>query len=191
MADEGNAIIWGIFCLGAGIFLFYMGFKWKKQKRLIEDTPTSKVRSLAMGRVEVFGAVQKARKIFQSPFSGTNCVWCKWMVEEYRRQGKHSRWVTIASGLLSDYFYLKDDTGSVSGDISSRRGRMLGMEVKGKRQIIKALVPLSEMFSYANELKSMTAGRGTFTMSISGYEQMPSPLAAKIIESRKKHVEEE
>ena len=54
--------------------------------------------------------------------------------------------------------------GTVNGDLISRRGRLEGMELKGATQIIKAMVPLSEMFGYATEIRSRTQGRGSFTM---------------------------
>ena len=57
--------------------------------------------------------------------------------------------------------------GTVNGDLNSRRGRLEATEVRGTTQLIKAMVPLSEMFGYATELRSRTQGRGTFTMHLS------------------------
>jgi elongation factor G len=75
----------------------------------------------------------------------------------------------------------EDYVGAVSGDINSRRGRIMGMEVKGKTQILKAQVPQSEMFTYANDLRSITGGRGFYTMSFSRYEGIPHKIATNII----------
>jgi elongation factor G len=75
----------------------------------------------------------------------------------------------------------EDYLGAVSGDINSRRGHMVGMEVKGKTQVVKASVPLSEMFTYANDLRSMTGGRGMYTMRFSHYAQVPHKIASVII----------
>jgi elongation factor G len=75
----------------------------------------------------------------------------------------------------------EDYVGAVSGDLNSRRGRIMGMEVKGKTQVLKASVPQSEMFTYANDLRSITGGRGTYTMSFSHYEGVPHKIAANII----------
>ncbi|MCU0652332.1 MAG: elongation factor G, partial [Candidatus Omnitrophica bacterium] len=69
----------------------------------------------------------------------------------------------------------------ISGDINSRRGHMIGMEVKGKSQVVKAAVPLSEMFTYANDLRSMTGGRGNYTMKFSHYAEVPHKIASTII----------
>ena len=74
--------------------------------------------------------------------------------------------------------------GDIMGDMNSKRGKILGMEAKGKNQIIKALAPLSEMYRYAIDLKSITQGRGTFTMEFSNYEPIPDHLAGKIIAAR-------
>ncbi len=71
--------------------------------------------------------------------------------------------------------------GDVIGDINARRGRLEGMELRGTSQIIKALVPLAEMFGYATELRSRTQGRGSFTMHFGRYEEVPGPIAEEII----------
>ena len=83
-----------------------------------------------------------------------------------------------------------DAMGDIIGDLNSRRGRVLGMETKGNKQIVKAQVPLSEVLKYAPDLRSMTAGRGMFTMRFSHYEEVPGPLQEKIIELSKKEKEE-
>ena len=71
--------------------------------------------------------------------------------------------------------------GDVIGDLNSRRGRIEGMELRGTTQIIKSMVPLSEMFGYATELRSRTQGRGSFTMHFGRYEDVPSAIAEEIV----------
>jgi elongation factor G len=71
--------------------------------------------------------------------------------------------------------------GGVSGDLNSRRGRVIGMDVKGRLQVVKAQVPLAEMFTYANDLRSITGGRGIYTMRFSHYEEVPHKIASAII----------
>jgi elongation factor G len=71
--------------------------------------------------------------------------------------------------------------GDVIGDLNSRRGRIEGMELRGTSQIIKAHVPLSEMFGYATDLRSRTQGRGSFTMHFGKYEEVPASLAEEIV----------
>ena len=71
--------------------------------------------------------------------------------------------------------------GDVIGDLNSRRGRIEGMELRGTSQIIKSMVPLSEMFGYATELRSRTQGRGSFTMHFGRYEEVPAAIAEEII----------
>jgi elongation factor G len=78
-----------------------------------------------------------------------------------------------------------DDTlGAVIGDLNSRRGKVQGVVPQANGQAIKALVPMSEMLSYAPSLNSITSGRGMYTMEFSGYEDVPSHLAQKIIAER-------
>lgn len=71
--------------------------------------------------------------------------------------------------------------GDIMGDITSRRGRVEGMEAKGNAQVVKALVPLAEMFGYATNLRSNTQGRGTYTMFFDHYEEVPKSIAEEII----------
>jgi elongation factor G len=71
--------------------------------------------------------------------------------------------------------------GSVNGDLISRRGRLEGMELKGATQIIRAMVPLAEMFGYATELRSRTQGRGSFTMHFGRYEEAPASVTEEVI----------
>jgi len=80
--------------------------------------------------------------------------------------------------------------GAINGDLSSRRGRVQGMEQLGKNEMVKAQVPLSEMLRYATDLRSMTQGRGSYSMSFSHYEEVPSKQTEKII-SQSKVVEKE
>jgi elongation factor G len=75
----------------------------------------------------------------------------------------------------------EDYMGEVISDLNSRRGRVEGMELRGTSQIIKALVPLSEMFGYATDLRSRTQGRGSFTMHFGRYEEVPNSIAEGII----------
>ena len=72
-------------------------------------------------------------------------------------------------------------TGAVMGDITSRRGRPLGQESRGNAIEFTAMVPLSEMFGYATSLRSNTQGRGTFTMTLDHYEEVPKNIAEEII----------
>jgi elongation factor G len=71
--------------------------------------------------------------------------------------------------------------GAVNGDLISRRGRLEGTEMKGGTQIIRAMVPLSEMFGYATELRSRTQGRGSFTMHFGCYDEAPASVTQEVI----------
>jgi elongation factor G len=74
-----------------------------------------------------------------------------------------------------------DYMGDVMGDLSSRRGKLGGMEQRGSSQVINAQVPLSEMFGYATDLRSRTQGRATYTMQFDSYQQMPSNVQEEIV----------
>jgi len=67
------------------------------------------------------------------------------------------------------------------GDINARRGKIEGLEMRGGSRVIKGLVPLGEMFGYATILRTLTQGRGVFSMEFWRYEQVPPPVAEEII----------
>ncbi|WP_409252530.1 elongation factor G [Bacillus sp. SCS-153A] len=75
--------------------------------------------------------------------------------------------------------------GDIMGDITSRRGRVEGMEARGNAQVVKAFVPLSEMFGYATSLRSNTQGRGTYSMHFDHYEEVPKSIAEEIVKKNK------
>ena len=74
-----------------------------------------------------------------------------------------------------------DYMGDIMGDLNGRRGRVLGMDSAGKNQVINAEVPMSEFLTYAPDLRSMTGGRGIFTMEFTRYEEVPQQLTEKIL----------
>ncbi|MBW2434215.1 MAG: elongation factor G [Deltaproteobacteria bacterium] len=80
----------------------------------------------------------------------------------------------------------EDFMGDIMGDLNGRRGKVLGMDNAGKNQIINAQVPMAEFLSYASDLRSMTGGRGIFTMEFSHYDEVPAQIAEKIIEETKR-----
>ena len=91
--------------------------------------------------------------------------------------------------LLEPVFEVEVETpeeymGDVIGDLSSRRGRILSMEKRGKTQIVKARVPLSTMFGYATSMRSLSQGRATYTMQFANYEEVPKALADEIVAGR-------
>jgi len=85
----------------------------------------------------------------------------------------------------------EESMGDVMGDLNGRRGRVLGMESKGRYQVIKAEVPMAEILRYALDLNALTGGRGTFHAEFSHYEEVPPQLAEKIIANAKQEKEKE
>jgi elongation factor G len=79
--------------------------------------------------------------------------------------------------------------GDIMGDLNSRRGRVLGMDSKGKNQVIKANVPMAEFLTYAPELRSITGGRGIFAMEFSHYDEVPAQISQKLLEELNKEKE--
>jgi elongation factor G len=85
----------------------------------------------------------------------------------------------------------EDKMGDIIGDMNSRRGRVSGMETRGRMSVIKVQVPLAEILSYSSDLDSRTGGRGSFTMEFSHYQELPAHLAEKVIAAHKPTAEEE
>ena len=85
----------------------------------------------------------------------------------------------------------EDATGAVIGDLSARRGKILGMDSEGGYQVIRALVPAMELYQYSTVLRSLTGGRAVHTEKFDHYEEMPKELEQKIIEESKRAKEEE
>ncbi len=84
--------------------------------------------------------------------------------------------------MKNDVVIPEEYLGDVMGNLIARRGRIEGMEARGGAQVIKSMVPLSEMFGYATELRSITQGRGVFTMQFSHYEEAPKFVLDKVIQ---------
>jgi hypothetical protein len=102
--------------VGAGVVSFLHGFRAWRRLRLIEDTPTAKVRSMALGRVELQGRAE-AREDLEAPLTGFPCVFFRYEIEEERGSGRQRRWRTVARGDSSAQgFYLADATGRVLVD---------------------------------------------------------------------------
>jgi len=120
--SSGDLFFYSIIGFGAGIYFFFRGLLWLKEKRLIENVPTSKIRSLAMGLVEIYGKVLPAeRGTMRSPLSNKDCVYYRYRVEEMRGSGKNRHWVTIKRGEEGVPFFLKDETGTVLVDPAGAR----------------------------------------------------------------------
>ncbi len=79
----------------------------------------------------------------------------------------------------------EDYTGAVTGSLAAKRGKILAMDRKGNAAVLRARVPLAEMFGYASELRNITSGRGSFTMQFEHYEAVPYSIAEEIVASRR------
>jgi hypothetical protein len=96
---------------GCGLFIY--GWVLHRRKRLIESIPTSAIRSLALGLVEISGRAQPEENLLTSPFGGLPCVFYSYTVEERIGSGKDARWDTVAEGTSDQPFFVRDATGRV------------------------------------------------------------------------------
>jgi elongation factor G len=115
------------------------------------DVDSSEMAFKVAGSLAIKEAVRKAKPVLLEPIMAVEVV----VPEEYN--------------------------GTVMGDLNARRGHIEGIQLRGTTQIIKAAVPLSEMFGYATDVRSRTQGRGSFTMHFGRYEEVPGSLAEEIV----------
>ncbi|MBX7143774.1 MAG: E3 ubiquitin ligase family protein [Oligoflexia bacterium] len=104
---------YAFFGLAAGIGIFFWGFGVRRRYKTIESTPTSRVRSVAVGLVEIHGRAEIENMPLRSPFSQLDCVYYSYNVEERRKSGKRHTWVTIAKFQSSQPYRVRDETGSI------------------------------------------------------------------------------
>jgi elongation factor G len=105
----------------------------------------------------------------------------------FRESMKQARPALLEPIMRVEVYAPDQYSGDLMGNLSSRRGRISGSESRGGNVVIKALVPFAEMLSYANELISMTQGRGSYSMEQSHYDYVPSEIADKVIAAHKPH----
>ena len=112
--------------------------------------------------------------------------------QAFRKGFKDASPVILEPVYEVDIYFPEEFMGAVSGDVSSRRGKILGMESEGSLQVIKCHIPLSEMSGYSSKLRSFTQGRGSYTRKFSHYEEVPKEVETKIIaDYEKKRAEEQ
>jgi len=111
--------------------------------------------------------------------------------QAFRKGFKDANPVILEPVYEVEIFFPEEFMGAVSGDVSSRRGKILGMESEGRLQVIKCHIPLSEMSGYSSKLRSFTQGRGIYTRKFSHYEDVPKEVETKIIADYEKKKAEE
>jgi elongation factor G len=99
----------------------------------------------------------------------------------FKKAARQAKPVLLEPIMAVEVVTPEDYMGDVIGDLSSRRGRVEGMEQRGNAQVVRAQVPLAEMFGYATDLRSRTQGRATYTMQFDSYQQVPVSIAEEIV----------
>jgi elongation factor G len=108
----------------------------------------------------------------------------------YRTAAKEAK-PTLLEPIMKMQITTPDEfMGDIMGDLNGRRGRVLGMDTEGKYQVINAEVPMAEVLTYAPDLRSMTGGRGIFSMEFLRYDEVPAQITEKVIEAIKNEAEE-
>src|SRR6202043_1018398 len=99
----------------------------------------------------------------------------------YKKAARMAKPVLLEPIMSVEVVTPEDYMGDVIGDLSARRGRVEGMDQRGSSQVIRAQVPLSDMFGYATDLRSRTQGRATYTMQFSSYQEVPDSVSKEIV----------
>src|SRR5580693_1151857 len=105
----------------------------------------------------------------------------------FKEAMKQARPALLEPVMLVEVYAPDQYSGDLMGDLSGRRGKISGSELRGGSVVVKAQVPLAEMLCYANELISMTQGRGSYSMEFSHYDYVPNEIAEKVIAANKQH----
>jgi len=109
--DDGFGV--GVMLIIIGLIMFYNSLKNLKIKRLIENVPTSKARSVAMGLAELKGKIESRNKTLSDPFDGKDCLYWHTHIQQYMKRGKRRTWITRHKAKKQIPFYLTNQTGSV------------------------------------------------------------------------------
>ena len=104
-------LLWAAVLVGGTLYLLYLCFKNFRKARLIEDMPTSLIRSASQGFTELIGIARTYNEPLTSPLTNTHCLWWRYTIEKYQRRGKSSAWTTLESGTSSKPFYVDDTSG--------------------------------------------------------------------------------
>lgn len=118
-------LMWSAILLGGSLYCLYLARRTFKKARLIDDMPTSLIRSASQGFTELIGIATKGvDNALTGRLTATPCLWWRYSIEKYQRSGKSSRWVTIESGTSESPFHIKDSTGlcqvlPADGDITT------------------------------------------------------------------------
>jgi len=99
----------------------------------------------------------------------------------YKTAARRARPALLEPIMAVEVVTPEDYMGDVIGDLSARRGKVEGMDQRGSSQVIRAQVPLSDMFGYATDLRSRTQGRATYTMQFNSYQEVPESIAREIV----------
>ncbi len=102
----------------------------------------------------------------------------------FKEASKRAKPVLLEPVMAVEVVTPEDYMGDVIGNINSRRGQIEGMEPRGNAQVIRARVPLAEMFGYATDVRTMSQGRATYTMQFLHYAEVPHSIAEKLTESQ-------
>ncbi|HKH99787.1 MAG TPA: GIDE domain-containing protein [Candidatus Sulfotelmatobacter sp.] len=114
-ASPAGLLIWCAIGFAGGIWLFFRGFRLLQRRRLILDTPFSKIRSASMGTVEVSGLAVGPYNVI-APITGRPCYYYRTLVSEYKQQGKNKQWVRVAGECMHVPFFVDDNTGRLLVD---------------------------------------------------------------------------
>jgi elongation factor G len=102
----------------------------------------------------------------------------------FKEAARKARPVLLEPVMAVEVVTPEEYMGDVIGNINSRRGQIEGMEARGNAQVIRAKVPLSEMFGYATDVRTMSQGRAVYTMQFANYQEVPQSIAEKLVENR-------
>ncbi len=148
--DSDDIFFISLVLFGGGLYFLYSGVNSYRKGRLVRDTSTETVKSMAVGRTELEGTAHEIGNRYSQPFADGDCLYASWRIEEYKHSGKTSSWRTVESGTYTAPFFLEDGTGTVVVDATDDPTWELTDERTRRWTVGRRSEPRDEIVTFCN-----------------------------------------
>lgn len=172
LQNDGNRDVFWATVIGffVGLYFIYSGVDTYRKERLIQDTSTERVRSMAVGRTELEGIAHEIDSPLQQPFADGECLYASWEIEEYTKDpgDDHRSWDTVDSGAYTEPFYLEDETGRVVVDATTDATWELSEELTRRWTSNSGSTPNQTIAGFCSQqgISTMRSRRRRYTQTI-------------------------
>jgi len=168
--DDDDWFIPALIGFGVGLYAMYSGIDKYRKSRLIKDTPTEQIRSMAVGRTELEGTAHEIGKPYSQPFVDDDCLYASWEIEEYTSSGSNrgKSWSTVESGAYTEPFLLEDETGEVVVDATADATWELTGEQTRRWTVDSRSQPRSDIVNFCNyqDISPTASNKRRYTQTV-------------------------